>query len=71
VTAAVHDTNAIRLRRQELFGWPEVILNHYRDRERFGTLNDHCGICPKAPDENCGLTCDNERRKLNDGVTVT
>ncbi len=46
---------------------PEYVL----DRERFGTLNDHCGICPKPPDESCSLNCAETRKALGDGVTVS
>jgi hypothetical protein len=69
--AAVFDTAAIAERRRRLFGrpWSEEppIM---RDRERYGTAIDHCGICPKAPHQSCALSCTKAREDLNDGVTV-
>jgi hypothetical protein len=76
---AVFDAAAIHARRRELFppmepeppaagavwGWG------LKDRERFGTAREHCGICPKRADEHCGLNCETQRGALHDGVTVT
>jgi hypothetical protein len=73
MTAAVHDTDAIRARRRELFPPLDAPLEErpFEDRERFGTIRDHCGICPKPADEECRLVCSTERKNRRDGVTVT
>lgn len=71
MTAAVFDIAAVRARRLELFPAFEPTLPlPSRDREQRGTAREHCGICPKHPDEICHLSCI-ERAKLVDGVTVT
>jgi hypothetical protein len=73
LTAAIFDAAAIRARRIELFPpaaeappWPAN-----RDGEHFGLANRHCGICPKAENEHCGLSCETARKAINDGVIVT
>ena len=35
-----------------------------------GSLNHHCDICQKPHGENCYLSCQAERAKIKDGVTV-
>jgi hypothetical protein len=72
MTAAVFDAAAIRARRQELFPPPDRTLAEAEvDRERFGTRDRHCGVCPRHVDEPCPLSCSAQRGALNDGVTVT
>ncbi len=73
MTAAVYDAGAIRARRLELFPpLPEAgPMEAGVDRERLGTLNRHCGVCPEPEDQPCRLNCDFQRRAINDGVTVT
>jgi hypothetical protein len=66
---AVFDAKAIAERRYELFGPPRISPDGV-DRERYGSVQRHCGICPKPPDERCPLSCETQRKALNDGVTV-
>ena len=70
MTAAVFDARAIQIRRLQIFGESEFVVPKI-DRERFGTAQIHCGICPKDKDESCHMQCEEARKALNDGVTVT
>lgn len=72
MTAAVFDAAALAARRRALF--PRALDDPFTDsydRERFGSAERHCGICPKPAHESCGLSCEAQRQTIADGVTVT
>lgn len=69
----VFDIEAIAARRKELFTTPDSPdLRPFVDREAYGgTALIHCDICPKLPNEECDKVCLDQRKELNDGITVT
>lgn len=72
MTAAVFDTAALAERRRALFprAQDDAPADTF-DRERYGSAERHCGICPKPAHESCGLSCEAQRQTIADGVTVT
>lgn len=72
-SGAVFDRAAVRAARTKLFGGapPDPVPPPQFDR--FGTSYRHCGACPKADGEPCGVSCTSNREALEktDGVKVT
>jgi hypothetical protein len=69
---AVFDYPALQQRRRQLC--PPLYEPLVPVAPRFdGTASRHCDICPKAPDENCKVQCDQERARATsvDGIIVT
>ena len=71
IHSVIDDIKAIALRRRELFPHDDLTAADDADRERFKSATQgHCGICPLPADQLCAKDCDEERKRLEDGVTI-
>jgi hypothetical protein len=60
MTPGVHDFDAIRARRIELFGTPQKQIDTEAPPpfvQGGSAAGSHCALCPKAPDEPCMVNC--------------